>query len=174
MFPFPLWGHLFFQIQLLSSVMSPRIFQFSIQAGYVFFSKSCLRITWKYSWGKLEDLSNVLLSKLKRQEVKPTINLSRIKKGVLCEICEYKFQMHYRGGTWHCPNCSCRNKKSILQAFHDYRVLVSNKITNREFREFFGIESIDAASKILIRLGLETVGEKRGRYYLIPTDIFTK
>ncbi|SOC40235.1 nuclease-related domain-containing protein [Ureibacillus acetophenoni] len=123
---------------------------------------------------RLEKLSGDLLSKLKRQEVKPTINLSRIKKGVLCENCHFQIEMKYQGGLWHCAECGCRNKKSILQAFHDYRVLVSNKITNSEFREFFGIESIDAASKILIRLGIETVGEKRGRHYLIPPDIFTK
>lgn len=173
-FPLPIIGALVFSNQATIIGDVPKNFPIFHTSGLRFFVQKLLN---KYPEilpeKRLGKLSSVLLSKLKRQDVRPSITLSRIKKGVLCEICEHKYQMHYRGGTWHCPNCGCRNKKSILQAFHDYRVLVSNNITNREFREFFGIESIDAASKMLIRLGLETVGEKRGRHYLIPTDIFT-
>lgn len=123
---------------------------------------------------QLNQLSKILLTKLKRQEVRPTIELSRLRKGVLCEICEFNVQMNYIGGTWQCQNCGVRNKKALLQGLADYRVLVSNRITNKEFREFFGVESMDAASKILIRLGLQSVGEKRGRHYLIPSDINTR
>ena len=37
-------------------------------------------------------------------------------------------------------------------------------------REFVGIESMQVASKILSRLGFEKVGDKRGRFYIIPED----
>ena len=47
---------------------------------------------------QLKKLSTVLLSKLKRQEVRPPINLSRIRNGVLCDICQFKVQMNYQEG----------------------------------------------------------------------------
>lgn len=123
---------------------------------------------------QLVELANYLNSNLKRSEAKNNIELCHIKKGVLCEKCNYEFQMHYKAGTWCCPKCGVRNKKAILQALDDYRLLVNNYITNQEFREFFGIGSMHVASKLLARLGLTSEGEKRGRRYLIPEDIVNK
>ena len=47
-------------------------------------------------------------------------------------------------------------------------------ISNKELREFTGIKSTFAASKILTRLNLEKYGATKGSYYLIPEDIFYK
>ncbi|MFY3790246.1 NERD domain-containing protein [Ureibacillus sp. MALMAid1270] len=123
---------------------------------------------------QLKKLSSLILSKLKRKEVRPTISLSRIRRGVLCEICDFKVQMIYKTGNWQCPKCGVRNKNAIRRALNDYRLLISDRITNKEFREFFDVESIDAASKLLIRLNLKAFGEKRGRYYIIPENIYSK
>ncbi|WP_431027521.1 hypothetical protein [Lysinibacillus sp. LZ02] len=48
-----------------------------------------------------------------------------------------------------------------------YRLLVSEWITNREFRDFMGIRSQDAAVRLLKKLNLEKVGSKRGSKYKI-------
>ncbi|SOC13538.1 nuclease-like protein [Ureibacillus xyleni] len=120
---------------------------------------------------KLIELSKYLISNLKRQEVKNNIDPSNIKKGVLCEMCNYKFQMHYKAGFWCCPNCGVRNKNAILQSLDDYRLLVNKYITNQEFRDFFGVDSMQVISKLLARLGLTSEGEKRGRRYIIPENI---
>jgi len=121
---------------------------------------------------QITKLSKVLLARLKRVEVKPTIDISRIRKGVLCEYCAFQYQMKYKGGSWGCPNCGSRNKHDLQRALNDYRILINNSITNREFRDFFNIESVYNASKILSNLNLEAVGDKRGRSYLIPNNIF--
>ena len=39
---------------------------------------------------------------------------------------------------------------------------------------FVDIQSKFVASKLLSRLGLESYGEKKGRYYVIPEDIYYK
>ena len=51
-----------------------------------------------------------------------------------------------------------------------FYLLFSDCITNQQFREFVGIESMQVASKILSRLGFEKIGDKRGRFYIIPED----
>lgn len=122
----------------------------------------------------LNKLSKLLLSSLKRKDTKPAISIDRIKKGVLCESCNYQVQMIYRNRTWYCPKCSVQNKIAFYQALDDYRILINDRITNREFRDFFGIDSMQIASKILSRLGLVAVGDKKGRYYIIPENIASR
>ncbi|WP_431028768.1 hypothetical protein [Lysinibacillus sp. LZ02] len=53
------------------------------------------------------------------------------------------------------------------EAFQDYRLLVSEWITNREFCDFMGICSQDAVARLLKKLNLEKVGSKRGGKYKI-------
>lgn len=107
---------------------------------------------------------------LHRTMPKRRVPLDRLKKGVLCEHCEFQAVMQYTAGNWHCSSCSTRDKKALRQAMDDYRLLVNEHITNKEFRNFVGIESMQVASKILSRLGLEKISDKRGRVYLIPED----
>ncbi|RUL47217.1 NERD domain-containing protein [Lysinibacillus antri] len=120
---------------------------------------------------EMDRISKFLMANLKRQEPKVEIPIEHLRKGVLCEICNFKVQMQYRRGTWCCSKCGVRNKKAIFQALDDYRLLINDRITNQEFRDFFGVHSVYTASKVLLRLGLPTVGENRGRNYLIPENI---
>jgi ribosomal protein L37AE/L43A len=117
-----------------------------------------------------EKTSEQLLRAIQRTTPKRLVALDRLKKGVLCPSCEFQAAMHYTAGNWQCKVCHTRDKKALLQALDDYRLLVSERITNQEFREFTGIDSIQVASKILSRLGFEKVGDKRGRFYIIPED----
>lgn len=152
---------------------TPKNFTIFHASGLRFFVQSLLsNYSEALSEKQLKKLSAMIISKLKRREIRPSIPLSRMRKGVLCEICEFKVQMIYKSGNWQCPKCGIRNKNAILRALNDYRLLISSTITNKEFREFFNVESIFVASKILTRVGLEPVGDKRGRYYLIPDKIY--
>lgn len=100
-----------------------------------------------------------------------TVERSRLRRGVLCRDCKYLHVMHYVSGSWVCPICHAKSKVALRETLHHYRVLIKPEITNREFREFVGIDSMHAASKILMRLGLEKVGMGRGTYYIIPENI---
>ncbi|MEK4230597.1 nuclease-related domain-containing protein [Solibacillus sp. FSL H8-0538] len=120
----------------------------------------------------LEKVARRLLASVQRSAPNRPVDASRIRKGVLCAHCDFKELMRYQYGSWCCTKCSVRNKRAVRQAMHDYRLLISERITNKEFRDFVGIESIQIASKILMRLGFEKVGEKRGRYYIIPEEVF--
>lgn len=118
----------------------------------------------------LEKAGEQLLGAIQRTTPKRRVALDRLKKGVLCPSCDFQAAMHYTAGNWQCSACNTRDKKALLHALEDYRLLVSERITNKEFRDFTGIGSIQVASKILSRLGFEKVGDKRGRVYIIPED----
>ena len=120
---------------------------------------------------KLEQVSNHLLGLIHRHPPKRRItDTNRLKKGVLCVKCDFKSWMDYQNRSWCCRTCGTRDKNALRWALHDYRLLIGERITNQQFREFVGIESMQVASKILSRLGFEKVGDKRGRFYIIPED----
>lgn len=106
-----------------------------------------------------------------RLPVKRQVARDRIRNGVLCEPCGLKPVMHYTRGYWVCEVCGCRDKEAVWLSLQHYRVLVGPHITNREFREFVGISSEEAASKILKRSGMKRIGKNRGAYYVIPENI---
>lgn len=93
--------------------------------------------------------------------------ISPLRKGALCSC--GKVMTYKRGFT-----CSCGNKAkdAFYQGLHDYRMLISEWITNRELREFFSIESHDVANKMLKRLDFTYEGSNKNRKYLIPEDVW--
>ena len=120
---------------------------------------------------ELTQVSNRLLELIHRHPPKRRItDTDRLKKGVLCVKCDFKSWMDYQNRSWCCRTCGTRDKNALRWALHDYRLLIGERITNQQFREFVGIESMQVASKILSRLGFEKVGDKRGRFYIIPED----
>lgn len=100
-----------------------------------------------------------------------SISLDRLKKGVLCRQCDYKNVMDYHYGTFTCNVCRAKSRDVLFETLYHYRILMGEIISNRQFREFFGIHSLQAASKLLVRLGLERHGTKKGTYYIIPENI---
>lgn len=144
-------------------------------SGLRFFVKKCLRkYPPKITNHQLEKLAKFFMSQLKPRNYDINISSERIRKGVLCENCNYQVEMKYRLGVWTCPKCNVQSEKAFYRALNDYRLLISNQITNQKFREFFNINSHDATTKILDRLNLEKVGKNRGRYYIIPEDILIR
>lgn len=150
----------------------PNTVPFLHASGLRSFVKACMiKHPSQLTTSQLDKLAKLLLAKIESRNYDLNISLDRIRKGVLCEHCDYQIQMNYSRGYWHCPNCGNRSKKALLRALDDYRLLINNQITNKEFREFFGVKSMDTVSKILTRSSLIPVGNKKGRYYIIPKDI---
>lgn len=105
-----------------------------------------------------------------RLPVKRRVTRDRIRNGVLCAPCGLKPVMSYKRGYWVCPVCGRRDKQAVRLSLQHYRVLIGPHITNREFREFVGIDDFDVASKLLLRLGIQKMGKNRGAYYIIPEN----
>lgn len=122
----------------------------------------------------ITDICSKLKMLIQPLPARKTIARCRLKSGVLCQKCEYMGRMHYQRGIWQCEKCHSKSRVALHEALHHYRVLISPRISNKEFREFTGIKSTFAASKILARLNFEKYGATKGRYYLIPEDIYYK
>lgn len=102
-----------------------------------------------------------------------SISLDRLRKGVLCRQCDYKNVMDYHYGTFTCNVCRAKSRDVLFETLYHYRILMGEKISNRQFREFFGMTNIKTSSNILSRLGFEKCGSKRGTYYIIPENILS-
>nr|WP_239534751.1 nuclease-related domain-containing protein [Solibacillus kalamii] len=120
---------------------------------------------------------NVIIAKLKQlyHALPPrrTISSIRLRKGVLCRWCDYKNTMHYYYGAFICNVCKAKSRDVVFETLYHYRILLGEKISNRQFREFFGMTNIKVCSNILSRLGLEQRGAKKGTYYIIPENILS-
>lgn len=119
----------------------------------------------------LVKLENKLSAISCRLPVRRKIDRYRIRNGVLCKKCDFQHVMYYHHGLWICSYCGVKSKEAIFLALHQYRVLIGDRITNRELREFVGIDCKAVASKLLKRLNFEQFGKGRGVYYLIPEDV---
>jgi hypothetical protein len=93
-----------------------------------------------------------------------------IHPGVLCPKCPSS-QMVRKDRIWICPHCLTYSKHAHHDAILDYFLFNKTTLTNKEFREYIGIDCIKTASKILVSLDLPSTGENKGRIYHRPTDI---
>lgn len=93
-------------------------------------------------------------------------------KGVICSNCH--LQMQHNRKVFYCANCGKKTTNSIYEVLHDYRLLYKEWITNQQFREYVGIESIYTASNMLRKLGLSYTGKYKDRKYFIPHNILDK
>lgn len=96
------------------------------------------------------------------------IEASRLKTGVFCKHCEALGSMFFYHGSWHCKYCQTKSIDGILEALQQYRILIGPHISNRAFRDFLGITSRHAATRLLLKLNLEAMGHGKSRYYVIP------
>lgn len=93
-----------------------------------------------------------------------------IQKGVLCPTCRFKSLMYFENRTWRCPSCKKNNRHALKLAIRDYRILISNEITNRSFRDWTGLDNITTASKLLRNFNFPFKGTYRNRVYTIPQE----
>ena len=116
----------------------------------------------------LQYIKDEMMLRYEPQKWRHPVRDLKIRPGVLCDC---GASMHYQRGQWHCL-CGEVARNHFARALHDYRLLVSEWITNQAFRAFFGIESADTVNKILRRAGFESEGYNKTKRYLIPDDIW--
>jgi hypothetical protein len=83
--------------------------------------------------------------------------------GVRCEYCSEKMNRVY--GTWFCDPCKFSSRTAHEQKIEDYFLLVKPFITNKELRDYLGLESRKVAHILLNSLNLKTTGSTKGTVY---------
>lgn len=84
--------------------------------------------------------------------------------GVQCPICK-KFSLIRKKQKWFCQTCQSFSKDAHIVALKDYFLLFDLKITNRQFRLFTHLTSIDTAKRLLRSSNLNFSGTNRQRFY---------
>ncbi|QBP42830.1 nuclease-related domain-containing protein [Paenisporosarcina antarctica] len=95
-----------------------------------------------------------------------SIDSKDIVSGVRCQFCQV-FSVEKAFREWRCMYCTKVFKTAHLDALNDYAMLLSNKISNKEFRSFLQIANPKQASDILRRMNLPMTGCKKKREYLL-------
>lgn len=94
------------------------------------------------------------------------IELKDLKTGVYCNKCKTHGMQRIKK-SWICASCGSKDSTADHLAVQEYFSLISDELTNKRFREFTGIESSDAARRVLSKYDLEITGERKMRIYRI-------
>jgi hypothetical protein len=92
------------------------------------------------------------------------IKKEHLQKGVFCPDCESVF-LERRPRSWYCLNCKNHYQKAHISALTDYALLISDTITNKEFKDFLNLQSSSQAYHLLNAVGLPYSGSTRSRKY---------
>ncbi|MBU6080903.1 nuclease-related domain-containing protein [Allobacillus halotolerans] len=95
------------------------------------------------------------------------LEFEEILPGVCCPQCTH-LGMERKNRRWECVRCGHRSIDAHISALKDYYLLGNKTITNREFREFTGVESASSAKHML--RNLQYAGERKQRKYLLSYD----
>jgi hypothetical protein len=95
------------------------------------------------------------------------IEPSEYLTGVQCPSC-YQYAMERYSGTWNCTHCGSTAKDAHHQAIEDYFLLINDRITNKQFREYLHIHSPKLATKLLANMNLKCQGPTRRSCYYTP------
>ncbi|MEH7123519.1 nuclease-related domain-containing protein [Bacillus sp. JJ1773] len=90
-----------------------------------------------------------------------------IRTGVQCLKCAF-LPMIALKANWKCPNCQTLSKDAHIQTIQDYFLLIGSTITNRQFRNFIQITSIQKSRRLLTSLNLPYSGYNKARVYFRP------
>jgi hypothetical protein len=96
------------------------------------------------------------------------ISKDDIISGVQCPSCNY-IPMDHIYATWICRNCHHKSKSAHLKTVLDHFLLFGPTITNKQFRTFTHIQSIQLAYRYLESMNLPHTGTNKGRLYYSPT-----
>lgn len=98
------------------------------------------------------------------------IPVGDVQPGVRCVACG-KIGMTKLPRTWNCPTCKVNNHLAHQGTLVEWFLVVKRTITNRECREFLGVD-IHTATRILQSLPLQTKGTFRNRSYFMDFKRF--
>lgn len=90
-----------------------------------------------------------------------------LKTGIYCKTCQQFTVIRMGKSGWRCALCKNVEQSASLQAIREYFTLISPALSNRQLREFCGIDSLYAASRELARYDLDIQGTFRNRTYRI-------
>ncbi|MFS0690726.1 nuclease-related domain-containing protein [Sporosarcina sp. 179-K 8C2 HS] len=85
--------------------------------------------------------------------------------GIICPNCSYRGMAWYRR-KWNCKKCQYQASNSHRKLLEEWFMLLDNKITNREFRNFSYLTDPDVAKRLLKNSGLIMKGQHRNAYYI--------
>ncbi|WP_251028786.1 nuclease-related domain-containing protein [Bacillus sp. ISL-18] len=92
------------------------------------------------------------------------IPFSDFKTGVRCLKC-HRIGMVKTPRTWVCPICNTKDHLAHERTLREWFLIFKRSITNRECREFLGVEDIYTANRILTSMNLLSEGKYRYRSY---------
>ncbi|WP_368506043.1 nuclease-related domain-containing protein [Alkalihalophilus sp. As8PL] len=93
-------------------------------------------------------------------------------KGVHCPKCN-AIPMRRLHGKWFCSSCYYQSKVAHINSLVDYRLLLSDTITNKQACEFLKITR-PLACRVLTALETAIIGVKKGRKYKLELDNLKK
>lgn len=115
-----------------------------------------------------------IATSLKRSHVLPcndvmkkhNISPGSLIKGVICQECGC-LPMQWKRSAWLCRQCKGLSRTAHIQAFAEYKLLISDMATNQELRSFLQIESRHVMRRLLKKQHLEEVGTGKGLKYIL-------
>ncbi|PLS03427.1 hypothetical protein CVD27_14810 [Neobacillus cucumis] len=135
------------------------------------FLKSIPRQDRKLDLDTFQWLSNELLHSHQIYIPKPicesyNIPFSDFKPGVRCLVCR-RIGMVKTPRTWVCPFCHETDHKAHIRTLREWFLIFKRSITNRECREFLGVDGIHTATRILKSMDMRSDGSFRDRSYFM-------
>ncbi|WP_027963926.1 nuclease-related domain-containing protein [Halalkalibacillus halophilus] len=115
------------------------------------------------------EISKILLSSHSPKQYNlSNYNLTKedLQTGVICTKCD-TLPMKRINRKWSCPKCNYQSRSAHENSLKSYKILINNKISNKEAQKFLHINST-TSYKILNRYTQSKIGANRGRYYLLP------
>jgi hypothetical protein len=88
--------------------------------------------------------------------------------GVKCPPPCLFIPMTYNNGVWSCPKCLHQSIDAYKNDIKNYFLIFGPTITNKEYREFTGVQSRYTATRHLSALSLPHTGTNKGRIYYSP------
>ena len=94
------------------------------------------------------------------------VDTACLKKGVFCtKCCDGMMKRSFR--TWVCEACFQRDPYAHIQAIREWFMLIGGEITNKECREFLGVQSRQLVTRMLKEMNLLVVGTGKKTKYLM-------
>lgn len=95
-----------------------------------------------------------------------TVPAEELIKGVRCPSCSH-IPMTRIAQNWHCPICGQASPKAYISALEDFRLIYGPKITNRQCKEFLGLDSMTTSKYLLRSVHPTSIGKNSNRIYLL-------
>ncbi|RWZ58840.1 NERD domain-containing protein [Halobacillus fulvus] len=127
----------------------------------------------KKVWREVEIESFIQITKEKSRPFKVSLmkkhslQVEDLRPGIRCTTCR-DFTMYRRRDHWRCNVCGYTSKDAHLMLLKEWRILIGDKISVRQFMTLSGLQSRKVAWKLLQEACPRFQGENRHRRYVIP------